>query len=45
MRKRLVVLVMLLAMLSNMFLSNNISVYAFELREGDISKMMKIMQI
>lgn len=35
MRKRLVVLVMLLAMLSNMFLSNNISVYAFELREGD----------
>lgn len=26
---------MLLAMLSNMFLSNNISVYAFELREGD----------
>ena len=35
MRKRLVVLVMLLAMLSNMFFSNNISVYAFELREGD----------
>lgn len=45
MRKRLVVLVMLLAMLSNMFLSNNISVYAFELREATVSKMMKIMQI
>lgn len=26
---------MLLAMLSNMFLSNKVSAYAFELREGD----------
>lgn len=35
MKKKLVVLVMLLAMLSNMFLSNKVSTYAFELREGD----------
>ena len=30
MKKKLVVLVMLLAMLSNMFLSNKVSAYAFE---------------
>lgn len=35
MKKRLVVLVMVLAMLTNLFLGNKVSVHAFELREGD----------
>lgn len=35
MKRRLVALVMLLVMLSNIFLGNKVSAYAFELREGD----------